>query len=174
MNKALKEYGYLRRLDTDKSCVFLSHKKEDQAIAEELGNFLMKKMDVDIYLDIYDPILQEAVSVENDAKIVASITKGLKMSDILLCIVSDKTRLSWWVPYEIGVADHAGLKIASIRTKFINDFPSFLKTKQTIDQLSDLVSFISKNCKHSYLHYNEQWKPSVGPNDFGRLKNFFD
>lgn len=174
MNKAQKDLGILRTLNQDKSCVFLSHKKEDQEIAKELGAFLMDKLDVDIYLDIYDPVLQEAVSVENDAKIVDSITTGLKMSDILLCIVSDKTKLSWWVPYEIGIADHSGLKIASIRTKTINDFPSFLKTKATINKLSELVSFINKSRKHAYAYYNEHLGRSIGPNDYGHLTNYFD
>lgn len=33
-------------------------------------------------------------------KIVESTQKGISCSDALLCIVSDKTKLSWWVPYE--------------------------------------------------------------------------
>lgn len=65
----------------------------------------MEKLNMDIYLDVFDIELQEAVSVHNDEKIVQSIQEGIDISDILLCIVSDKTRLSWWVPYEVGRAD---------------------------------------------------------------------
>ena len=82
--------------------------------------------------------------MENDAKIVASVINGPKLSQILLCIISDKTRLSWWVPYEIGMADNAGIKIAPIKTKN-DDFPSFLKTKTMLNNLTELTEFILKN-----------------------------
>ena len=174
MNKADKTLGFIRNVKSDKPCIFISHKKEDQHIAIELGNFLTTKMNVDIYLDIFDPELQEAVSVENDAKIVDSITSGLKLSDILLCVISDKTKLSWWVPYEIGVADNLGLKIASIRTKEIDEFPSFLKTKQTLDNLSELVEFILKNGKYGAFFYSDQRKNIICQKEVGSLKRYFD
>ena len=136
MNKADSSLGFFRKIQSDKVCVFISHKKEDQDIAIELGKYLTEQLDVDIYLDLFDSELREAVSVENDAKIVASVINGLKLSQILLCIISDKTRLSWWVPYEIGMADNAGVKIASIKTKNIDDFPSFLKTKTVLNNLT--------------------------------------
>ena len=113
MNRADPSLGYVREIKTNTICVFISHKKEDQHIAVQLGQFLTEKLGVDIYLDVFDVDLQEAVSKENDAKIVSSITQGIKLSDILLCIISDKTRLSWWVPYEIGVADTSGMPACS-------------------------------------------------------------
>lgn len=174
MNKADKNAGILRFLNTSTPCVFISHKKEDQQIAVALGDFLMNDMHVDIYLDIYDPVLQEAVSVENDEKIVQSIRTGLKESSMLLCIVSDKTKLSWWVPYEIGIADHAGLKIASIRTKSINDFPSFLKTKTTLNSLSDLIEYILKNGELGSVLYSERKKAEIRANAKGKVNEFFN
>ena len=90
MNKAGVSLGYACEIKSEKICVFISHKKEDQHVAIELGNFLMNRLDVDIYLDVFDPELKEAVSIDNDSKIVASIKKGLKVSHILLCIISDK------------------------------------------------------------------------------------
>ena len=174
MNRADTRLGYIRMLKGDKPCIFISHKKEDQHIAIELGDFLTKKLDVDIYLDIFDAELQEAVSVENDAKIVDSITNGLKLSDILLCVISDKTRLSWWVPYEIGIAENSGLKIASIRTKEIDDFPSFLKTKRTISNLSELIEFVLKCGKYGSLFYSEKRRNNICQGDVGCLNKYFD
>lgn len=174
MNRADRKLGYIREVKCDRPCVFISHKIEDQHIAIELGDFLTQKMNVDIYLDVFDINLQEAISVENDAKIVDSITTGLKLSDILLCVISDKTKLSWWVPYEIGIADNSGLKIASIRTKEINDFPSFLKTKKTLNNLSELVEFILKNGKYGAFFYSEQHKNSICQDEIGSLDRYFD
>lgn len=174
VNRADKTLGYIREVKGDRLCVFISHKKEDQHIAIELGEFLTKTMNVDIYLDIYDPELQEAVSVENDAKIVKSIVDGLKLSDILLCIISDKTKLSWWVPYEIGMADNLGVKIASIRTKEVDDFPSFLKIKKTLNNISELVEFVLKSGKYGALFYTEKQKKSIYQNELGHISRYFD
>lgn len=174
MNKADTSLGFIREVKEDKICVFISHKKEDQHIAVELGNFLTEQLGVDIYLDVFDPELKEAVSVENDAKIVASITSGLKLSQILLCVISDKTRLSWWVPYEIGMADNAGIKIASIKTKDIDDFPSFLKTKMTLNNLNELIEFILKNGKYGSIFYSDQQMDSFRQRNTGSLNQYFE
>lgn len=174
MNRADASLGFIREVKSEKTCVFISYKQEDQHIAIELGDFLTKQLGVDIYLDVFDPELKEAVSVENDAKIVASIINGLKLSNVLLCIISDKTRLSWWVPYEIGIADNAEIKIASIRTKEIDDFPSFLKTKRTVNNLSELVEFILKNRKYGALFYSEQQRNSILQDDVGYLNQYFE
>ena len=74
------------------NCVFISHKKEDEESAKAIGNYLMQQVGVDIYLDLYDIELKEAVSLENDRKIVGSIKRGIGTSSHLLCFVSDKTR----------------------------------------------------------------------------------
>ena len=174
MNRANKRQVNNHVVNGEKSCVFISHKKEDQHIAIELGDFLIKKLNVDIYLDVFDSELQEAVSVENDSKIVDSITKGLRLSDILLCVLSDKTRLSWWVPYEIGMAEILGIKIVSIRTKTIDDFPCFLKTKKTINNLSELIEFILKNGKYGSFFYSEEQKNNIRQGDVGCLNKYFD
>ncbi len=174
MNRADKSLVYFREIKGEKICVFISHKKEDQHIAIELGDFLTNQLGVDIYLDTFDLDLQEAVSVENDAKIVESIANGLKLSDVLLCIISDKTRLSWWVPYEIGVADNLGIRIASIKTKDIDDFPSFLKTKVTLNNLSELIELISKSKRYGVLFYSEESLDSVRQGDVGCLNKYFE
>lgn len=174
MNRADKTLGYIRTIKNDKPCIFISHKKEDQHIAIELGNFLTENLNVDIYLDVFDVELQEAVSIENDAKIVSSIKEGIKLSNILLCIISDKTKLSWWVPYEIGIADISGIKIASIKTKQIDDFPSFLKTQETINDLSKLIEFVLKNGKYGSVFYSNEQTMKIRQQEMGTLKEYFD
>ena len=92
----------------------------------------------------------------------------------MLCIISDKTRLSWWVPYEIGVADNLGIRIASIKTKDIDDFPSFLKTKVTLNNLSELIELISKSKRYGVLFYSEESLDSVRQGDVGCLNKYFE
>lgn len=174
MNRADKKMGYVRKIKNDRRCVFISHKKEDQHIALEVGKFIMEKLNMDIYLDIFDIELQEAVSVHNDEKIVQSIQEGIDISDILLCIVSDKTRLSWWVPYEVGRADTKNKKIVSLKTKNVEDFPSFLKTKDTVENLQQFISYILKNGTYGDLFYDEKIVGKIRNGEIGGLEKYFD
>lgn len=123
------------------NCVFISHKKEDEASAKAIGDYLMHQVGVDIYLDLYDIELKEAVSVDNDKKIVESIKKGIGTCSHLLCLISDKTRLSWWVPYEVGVAGEHEKKIATLKLKGVEDIPSFLKTEKVMKSIGEFFDY---------------------------------
>lgn len=127
-----------------KRCVFISHKKEDEEAAIAIGAYLTDIVGVNIYLDTKDCILKEAVSADNDQLIVASIKRGLTCSSDLLCLISDKTRLSWWVPYEIGFADKQEIDIAVLKLKDVEDIPSYLKTKTALFNIEDFLQYISR------------------------------
>lgn len=127
-----------------KRCVFISHKKEDEEAAISIGAYLTDIVGVNIYLDTKDCILKEAVSIDNDKLIVESIKRGLVCSSDLLCLISDKTRLSWWVPYEIGFADKQEIDITVLKLKNIEDIPSYLKNKKTILNIEDFLQYISR------------------------------
>ena len=129
---------------TKKRCVFISHKKEDQDAAIAIGSYLTDTVGVNIYLDTQDCVLEEAVSSENDLLIVESIKRGLQCSSDLLCLISDKTKLSWWVPYEIGFADKQNINIAVLKLKDIEDIPSYLKIKKTLLNTEDFLQYISQ------------------------------
>lgn len=123
------------------NCVFISHKKEDEEWAKAIGDYLMQKVGVDIYLDFYDIELKEAVNAENDRKIIESINKGIGTSSHLLCLVSDKTKLSWWVPYEVGMAEAKKKKIATLKFKGVEDIPSFLKTQKVMRNMEEFFDY---------------------------------
>lgn len=153
-NRALIKENYVLEgaTHTGEKCVFISHKKEDETAAKYIGDYIMEHAKVDIYLDLYDAELKEAVSTENDKKIVESIKRGLKTSTHILCVISDKTRLSWWVPYEIGVASENKKNIASLKLKSIPDLPSFLKTEQVLMSANDFIGYVEKlNFYHTII-----------------------
>lgn len=120
-------------------CVFISHKKEDEGAAIDIGRFLMEVVGVNIYLDVMDESLQTATQIDNDKWIVESIKKGLECSTHLLCLISENTHLSWWVPYEIGIADNKNIRIASLKLKSIDDIPSFLKIHPAFYTIEEFV-----------------------------------
>ena len=143
-------------------CVFISHKKEDEQAAIDIGKFLMEVVGVNIYLDILDEDLQTATQTENDRLIVNSIKEGLDCSTHLLCLISDKTRLSWWVPYEIGIADNKNISIASLKLKCVNDIPSFLKIHPAFYNVDEFV-----RSTVSYTHFGTLFFTE----DYNRISN---
>ena len=142
---------------SSKPCVFISHKKEDEEAAIQIGKYLTDFADINIYLDINDFELKEAVSLENDEKIVDSIKKGLECSTHLLCLISDKTRLSWWVPYEIGFAENEDIDITSLKLKNVDDIPSYLKIKRSIFKKEDFYKYICEIKPLAKYSYRENY-----------------
>ena len=58
LDRSLFNYGVR---DSRRKCIFISHKKEDEEAAIAIGDYLTKIANVNIYLDVKDCILQEAV-----------------------------------------------------------------------------------------------------------------
>lgn len=71
--------------------VFISHKKEDEDIAQKI-HLLLKLRDVAAYLDLLDP------SIVDDGKALTDhIKKELNDCTDIMVIMSEKTRYSQWV-----------------------------------------------------------------------------
>ena len=149
----------------DNRCVFISHKKEDEAAAIAIGSYLTDVVGINIYLDIKDCMLQDATDEENNQKIVDSVQKGLSLSSHLLCLISDKTKLSWWVPYEIGFADKQNTDVTILKLKDIDDVPSYIKIKKTLYNLDDFLQYVSNLGKYGFLFKDEHY------NHFSRCDN---
>lgn len=113
----------------ERVCVFISHKDIDTPAAIEIGNHIMEDLGFDIYLDVYDKTLQTA-DLEGDLEsVVASIQKGIGYASHLLCVISDKSQESWWMPYEIGFAQANDIKTSSIIVKDTEHLPTYLRIK---------------------------------------------
>lgn len=87
----------------DKKCVFLSHKSEDKDACIKIGEYL-NNVGIDTYLDINDDQLQTAWHNHDIETMTNCIKQGLDNSSHILCIVSQNTINSKWVPFEIGYA----------------------------------------------------------------------
>jgi len=169
----LEEWERRVRIQQDKRCVFISHKKEDEDAAIAIGSYLTDVVGINIYLDVKDCILSEAVSAENDQKIVESIKRGLDYSTHLLCLISDKTKLSWWVPYEIGYADRQSIDVSVLKLKDVDDIPSYLKIKRTLYNKEDFLRYISALGPYGSLFAEKGYRYFSARND-GILDNHLD
>lgn len=124
-------------------CVFISHKSCDKSAAEYIAKYIREYLRMDVYLDKWDVLLQQSECRKDDSGIVKCIHKGLDISTHLLCLLSNDTETSWWVPYEIGYADKSGISIATAQLANVKDVPSYLKINTHIENAKGMAHWIS-------------------------------
>ncbi len=132
-------------LQPERPCIFMSHKREDKEATKKLGEFIKDK-GIDIYLDIEDRNLQKAIRDRDDSAITKFIELGILSSTDLLVVVSDITKNSWWVPYEMGFAKKANKYVRILKLKDVR-LPSFMQIAKTLSgtaSFSDYIFEVSK------------------------------
>lgn len=139
VNRAIYENQNIQHAN----CVFISHKSEDIEIAKQIADLLQAE-GVDVYLDVNDSGLQIATKEGNADEIVKCIEKALMVNTDILVLVTDKTKESWWVPYEVGFAKMGKKSIASLLLKNVSEFPDYLKIEKKLNGLADLKRYINE------------------------------
>ena len=125
-------------------CIFLSHISEDKSSVIAIGDYIMKNGDIDIYLDIYDSQLQEAVKNNDPHGITEFIESGLQNSTHLMCLYSENTVRSWWVPYEIGYGKRSKAEVSSLKLKGEADLPAYLEIGEVLLGTESLNKYLRK------------------------------
>lgn len=115
--------------------IFISHKQEDSEVAKQLNN-AFKTYEVDTYLDLID---------ENISKDGKELTKHIKQSlnsctDIIV-VISEKTRLSQWVPFEVGMSSQKDMPTVTFMIDDV-DLPEFLDYWPRLRHFSDVKKYI--------------------------------
>lgn len=115
--------------------VFISHRTQDDAIAQGVYRRLKDYHGISCYLDDFDP------DADPTNGITAVILKNLELSTHLLAVITNNTQGSWWVPYEIGVAQHGARRITSY-DKSTRPLPEYLREWPilTTDKAIDLFA----------------------------------
>lgn len=148
-----------------KPVVFLSHKSEDKDYVKSVGDCFMDA-GIDIYLDEYDFELQTAVILEDPSRITECIQNGISNSDYILCITSEKTVESWWVPYEIGYGKKSDKKIATLLRKDVDYIPDYLKIEDIIDDTTGINNFIKRIARENSIPLLERYGYENTSKDF--------
>lgn len=125
-------------------CVFLSHISVDKPSAIAVGNYITEHGGIDVYLDIHDQELQQAVNTGDALGITEFIERGLSKSTHIMCLVSAETARSWWVPYELGYAKNAGAKLSTLKLKGEVSLPAYLEISEIIRGTESLNNYLAK------------------------------
>jgi hypothetical protein len=103
--------------------VFISHRTADDPIARRVRDRLTNVHGIICYLDDLD---KEAGPANQENRVTALIVNRLNACTNLLALVTQITRGSWWVPFEVGVARQAPRFITSYTSLTHTELPPFL------------------------------------------------
>ncbi len=117
--------------------VFVSHKQEDTSAAQLVAERLESHPDVAAYLDVMDPHLEQAGDDLGDY-----LRGVLGRCTHLMATVSERTRASWWVPFEIGLATEKGYPISTFAIENCH-LPEYLRKWPYLRSLRDIDVYVA-------------------------------
>lgn len=126
--------------------VFLSHHSADSLLARRIERRLREYHNIECYLDVIDPYIGG-----RGQDLALHIQTEMDKCTQLLAIVSDTTRHSQWVPWEIGVATEKDYPLATFSTG-TGLPPEFLRKWPYLQNDNDLDAYArrSKSAERSY------------------------
>ena len=114
---------------------FISHKQQDALIAERIALWL-KTAGVEYYLDLLDPSISG-----NGEELTKHLKDALKKCTDIIVVISEKTRYSWWVPFEVGMAARTDMPTVTFLQEEV-DLPGFLEYWPRLKKLDDLDAYL--------------------------------
>ena len=116
--------------------VFISHKKEDSGLALTIQSAFSKN-GVTSYLDLLDS------SITSDGKeLTEHIKNSLNTCSDIIVVMSDATKHSWWVPFEIGMSAQVDMPTASfLKSEVV--LPSYLSYWPRLKTISDIDKYVA-------------------------------
>jgi hypothetical protein len=111
--------------------VFISHKKEDDRIASAVADRLRRKQ-VSFYLDTFDPL-----ALSRGDELGEHLRRVMGACTHLMAVVTQQTKDSWWVPWEIGIATEKDFPISTYAGEQC-ELPTYLKKWPYLPRLDDV------------------------------------
>lgn len=135
--------------------VFISHKQEDSEVAKDIANALWRNNTL-YYLDTMDP------QITRDGKeLTEHIKSHLNDCTDILVVMSEQTRFSQWVPFEVGMAAQLELPTVTYLQAYV-DLPEFLSYWPRLRGIADISTYVStrKGARTQPRPINEGWRPT--------------
>jgi len=136
---SLREQAY--NINT-KECIFISHQKGDLKVAKRIADYIIRA-GIDVYFDEYD----ESINLKDPRSVVDAIKAGIRNSTRMLCILTENSMHSKWMPWEIGygyerttIIGLTGKDIArKVLPEYLQIVPIIKGTRSLNKQLAKLI-----------------------------------
>lgn len=122
--------------------IFISHKYDDTDTAKKVHDCIKRQQAYDAYMVAVDD-----KEFKDDPELAKKLRDRISECRRIIAVISDHTKLSWWVPWEIGVGYGMKYNMAS----YIEDHYDSLELPSYIDEfpvLKDLTE-VEKYCEIS-------------------------
>lgn len=116
--------------------IFISHKREDSHIANQIANEL-KILNIKYYLDVLDNSASSSGKELTD-----HIKRNLNDCTDIIVVMSELTRYSQWVPFEIGMSAQNDMPTATYLQSNVS-LPGFLTYWPRLKQPNDIRKYIA-------------------------------
>lgn len=115
--------------------IFISHKQEDALSANQIASEL-RAINVDYYLDLLDSSV-----VQSGRELTNHIKRNLNDCTDIIVIMSNLTRFSQWVPFEVGMAAQIDMPTATFLQEDVS-LPDFLQYWPRLKKVSDIRKYV--------------------------------
>ena len=115
--------------------MFISHKQEDTAIARAIANKL-NSLGKDYYLDALDSTI-----CGSGKRLTDHIKTALNGCTDIIVVMTERTKRSQWVFFEVGMATQVGLPISTYLAQNVV-LPDFLDYWPQLRRLQDLSTYV--------------------------------
>lgn len=116
--------------------VFISHKNEDSALALAI-QLAFSKNGITSYLDVLDSSI-----TTGGKELTDHIKNNLNSCSDIIVVMSDSTKYSWWVPFEIGMSAQIDMPTATFLKSDVV-LPSYLSYWPRLKTTNDIDKYIS-------------------------------
>lgn len=115
--------------------IFISHKKEDSELASRIYSKLTS-IKVDAYLDLIDTDIKIGGKQLTD-----HIKANLNQCSDIFVVMSEETKHSWWVPFEIGMSAQVDMPTATCLKQEVV-LPDYLTYWPRLKNLNDIELYV--------------------------------
>ncbi len=115
--------------------IFISHKDIDSA-KDLLIKKAFEKCNVPAYLDVLDNEIKVG-----GIKLTDHIRNNLNSCSDIIVVMSENTRYSWWVPFEIGMSAQLDMPTATFLSQMV-DLPDYLSYWPRLRTLEDVDLYV--------------------------------
>ena len=116
--------------------VFISHKREDSKLALTIQNEFTR-YGVSSYLDILDSSI-----TAGGKELTEHIKESLNSCTDIIVVISEATKNSWWVPFEVGMSAQVDMPTVSFLSSEVA-LPSYLSYWPRLKTVSDIRKYIA-------------------------------
>jgi len=115
--------------------VFISHKSTDSVPASQVQQ-AFQNQGVSAYLDVLDNFEGEG------EKLTAHIKEQLNKCTDIIVVMSESTKTSWWVPFEIGMSAQIDMPTATYLVRSVS-LPDYLLYWPRLKDATDIVKYVT-------------------------------